>query len=365
MLGRTDEDEQGSNLRSTLKRPMKRLSVGRKSYLTNTSRAQETKRAQSVQRKDAVKSALFSALEQDDTSTTFTGSDDDTGSPVPLFGRRRSQSLDLSVPKKKKSMKRGKKSDVLAEKNGSGNPERTQNGRRPRPTASKNSEVRRSLSYDGPPRSQGKGRARSNSMGLGTEPSAQKTVRRGSMLVLGGYPNRRDSKEPEPKAPARRSMSLGYPRKRAECVRDLQSKDHSTVVSRRKSNGALGAFLSNNSRQDDSDQEDYDDDSSDEGRSVTSAASWISWAASAATSVAGTVAGSAMKPLEKLYDDVNGIESKAAKQSRKTEDPDEDSDDDEKKYTKADHHSNKLTTREKISGLRFVASKQRRQSLYM
>lgn len=106
---------------------------------------------------------------------------------------------------------------------------------------------------------------------------------------------------------------------------------------------SLSAFLGSTSK-----RAEHSDDEDDDCDSQTSEQSWISWAAN-----------SALKPLEKLYDDVNGNN-----RSKKKDDEEEELDNDFPN-TEAENYSTKLSTTDKIMGLRFVASKQKRRSLYV
>ena len=74
ILGGTSDDE--LDLRTTLKLTTKRLNVTTKSYLSNA----KDKKKQSDQRRDKIKSSLFSVLDQDDMSYDYSiASEPDSG----------------------------------------------------------------------------------------------------------------------------------------------------------------------------------------------------------------------------------------------------------------------------------------------
>ena len=358
---------------NTNKGPTRTQSLNRKSYLFSSKEKQSLKGG-SQHRRDAIKSSLFKALDQDDTSTTYdVVSDDDGEFSCTAVGStlKRASSLDNGAVKKSSQPKlRGKKIDLVGNKKhtSSGSPSTERRPTRQRPSPSDNSlSTRKTRPSNGtninskattlPNRSR-RERSKSDTSSLVPNKSRQDAEvanvppprpirRKSSMGFLVGSFSKQSEEEDRSKVQqevptrrvAKRSMSLGWEKKPAQSTEP----------------GALGAFLSSKHPKDASDSD--DDESSDGGNSATSGTSWITWAASAAVS-------SALKPLERLYDDIN---DKGTRRDRARDD-DGDASDDEREFpnTEAEAYSaTKLSTTEKIAGLRFVASRQRRQSLYM
>lgn len=369
-------DGDGADSRFGLKLPTRNLSINRKSYLFK-SKDKQDKKANSEQRRDAIKSSLFQVLDHDDTSVTcdFVSDDDYSYSGKAStrgLNHKRSKSVGDEESKTGSSQPRlrGKKAELLEKKNIPGPPvtDRATRSRSMGMGKSPNVSVRKTQSSTRPalPNRTGTRRERSKSDASSAYSSKQDPNgslapppprRKSSMSFLTGGFSRQSEEDDESskkredfsKAPkrtvARRSMSLGPERKRTEANSPKQKQ---------RGKGALGAFLAKNPAADVSDEE--DDGSSDGGDSVTSATSWITWAAS-----------TALKPLEKLYDDLNGVDDRGPKKVVSSDDDSESNEEDgEFPNTHAESFAaTRLSTTEKIAGLRFVASKQRRQSLYM
>lgn len=376
------DDELGGSLRTSLSQSMKSIGGKSKSYLPSCKNA---KKQQSERRRDVIKSSIFSALDQSDSSSQQdypipVASDDDdseSASSIRKF-HRRSMSLD-STPNKSTSQpkRRGKKSDVYAGSNAPPPPPPENGGglrsnsKSPGGVVARKTPVR-STSLGAPPKlrhAKGekkaaieRGRERSQAP---SKPTAT-PLRRMSLSVFGGgsasssAQNGEDSKVDGSMATRKpqRSLSMGHGRRRTN---DSESsslpnrrRESSVGPSGRQLKGKpLGNFLSDRSpkRRDD---DDGDDDS--DGDSVGTEQSWISWAAS-----------SALKPLEKLYDDLNGVSDDKRKTKTVAQDDssEDESDQDEFPNTEAEACSTRLSTTDKIAGLRFVASKQKRRSLYV
>jgi hypothetical protein len=370
---------------------LKQQTQNRKSYLFKKGDIKAT----SEDRRDAIKSSLFQVLDQDDTSVTCDfASDDETSKSLRGSDHKRSKSTDGKEGKPKTQSKlRGKKSELLSggKKSIPGPPQTDRTprmrsmrkspqvsmGKTPpttRPTTLPN-RARRERSVSDvssmslPNRAR---RERSNSdvsamCASASNPAPQPLRRKSSMgSFFGAFSKQGDendeSKKQEdnssraPRQITKRSMSMGAERRRPRNV------ETNTAPVQTSQGQGLGAFFSQQSTSGKGDDDDDDDDDSSDGAdSTTSGTSWITWAAS-----------SALKPLEKLYDDLNGVgvddkKKKVPKRSGSSSD-DSDISDDEEEFpnTQAEEFaSTKLTVTEKVAGLRFVASKQRRRSLYM
>lgn len=382
ILGGGNSDDE-LDLRTTLRLKSKRLNGNTKSYLSNA----KGKKIQSDQRRDQIKSSLLSVLDQDDMSYDYSvASEADSGDSFASIRmlHKRSNSLDSpAVGKKDQSQPklRGKKLTILSDHNPSPAPP-------PPPPSSKKSP--RMGMRKLPLRSNSMGHARprataetKNTTSTGNEnmekglstserssDSAPRRRRQSSMIFASS--SRADDKLVEensgiqndgPIRVVKRSVSLNQTKRRPiESSAFSDTPRRELVVPGKKTKGkqvGLGSYLSENTTgsshrpsrltQDDTDSDD------DDNNSVVSSQSWISWAAA-----------SALKPLEKLYDDMNGVGDKRPKNLNRSDDSDGDSTDEEEyPNTEAEAYSTKLSTTDKIAGLRFVASKTRRQSLYV
>ncbi len=365
--GASDDDV---DLRSTLKLKTKRVNGSGKSYLNNT----KGRKVQSDQRKDVIKSSLLSVLDQDDRSYDFSvASEADAAESMPsirLF-HKRSNSLDSPTATKKDQSQpklRGKKSSVLSDL--VPGPPPPSKKKSPRLVIRKIPMRSNSI---GSVRGRASGERRNNlstgsdhgEKGLSmSERSTSANPRRRQSIGLFGGSNHGDSQDEGedlqdacPKRLAKRSMSVNHTRRRTTdsdtlCAPAKRDQDGPGRKPKGKQSG-LGSFLSEQNASAPSRRIQDDDDS--DGDSVVSSQSWISWAAA-----------SALKPLEKLYDDMNGVGEKRPKSFGRGDDSDAGSTDEEEyPNTEAETYSTKLSATDKLAGLRFVASKQRRQSLYV
>lgn len=377
ILGGGTSDDDG-DLRSTLKFKTKRLNGTTKSYLGKT----KGRKMESDQRRDTIKSSLLSVLDQDDMSYDFSVcSEADAAESIPAIRllHKRSNSLDSpSVSKKDPSQPklRGKKSSVIAETTGIPGPPPPLKKKSPRISIIKNPVRSTSIV---PIRGRATGERR-NTLSTGSdhgdtdlsmsERSASMNPRRRQSIGLFGGSVRADGRggdadvlpdttNSNPHRHVKRSMSLNQARRRtndSDAISTSVRREPETSLRKPKGKSVgLGSFFSEQAASGPSRRTHDDNDSDSDGDSIVSSQSWISWAAS-----------SALKPLEKLYDDMNGVGEKRPKSFSRGDNSDSESTDEEEyPNTEAETYSTKLSTTDKLAGLRFVASKQRRQSLYV
>ena len=385
ILGGSGCGDERVDLRSSLRQPMKGIAGKPKSARSYLPSNKDGKKQQSDRRRDVIKSSIFSALDISDRphyDYPILSDDDDSesASSFAMFPKR-SKSLDFDSGKTKpqKPKRRGKKADVVAGTNVPPPPPpppppsvRSSRANSKSPGLKTRKTPGRSHSGGLPTLRHAKGDTK-NALERGREraQNSKKSEedqagprRRMSIGVFGGSlpsSTAQGSGEDDQKTPSKRvvkrSMSLGRGKRQTNDsevtpVFNRQQQDGAGIASRKSKGKGLGGFLSEHTpkrRPDDSDS-----DSDSDGNSVGTEQSWISW-----------VASSALKPLEKLYDDLNGVsDDKRVTKSVTIDDSDSDGDKNEFPNTEAETCSTKLSTTEKIAGLRFVASKQRRRSLY-